>query len=65
MPCILNAANEIAVTAFLKDQVGFLEMSNIIEDCMEKISFVKEPTFDDYVTTDRETRKKAMELIPA
>jgi 1-deoxy-D-xylulose-5-phosphate reductoisomerase len=65
MPCIINAANEIAVHAFLNDQVGFLEMSEIIADCMQKISFVSEPTYEDYVTTDKETRKKASELIPA
>jgi 1-deoxy-D-xylulose-5-phosphate reductoisomerase len=65
MPCIINAANEIAVAAFLKDQVGFLEMSEIISGCMQKISFVKNPTYEDYVTTDEETRKKAQELIPA
>ena len=65
MPCIINAANEIAVAAFLKDQVGFLEMSDIINNCMQKISFVVNPTYEDYVMTDMETRKKAMELIPA
>ncbi len=65
LPCIVNAANEVAVAAFLKDQVGFLEMSDIISDCMQKISFVKNPTYEDYVATDMETRKKAMELIPA
>lgn len=65
LPCIVNAANEVAVAAFLKDQVGFLEMSDIISDCMQKISFVKNPSYEDYVATDMETRKKAMELIPA
>ena len=65
LPCIVNAANEVAVAAFLKDQVGFLEMSDIISDCMQKISFVKNPTYEDYVATDMEARKKAMELIPA
>jgi len=65
MPCIVNAANEVAVAAFLKDQVGFLEMSDIIHDCMQKISFVGNPTYDDYVQTDAETRKIAMEQIPA
>ena len=65
MPCIVNAANEIAVAAFLKDQVGFLEMSDIISGCMQKISFVKEPSYEEYVMTDNETRKIAMELIPA
>ena len=56
MPCIINAANEIAVDAFLKDKVGFLEMSEIIADCMQNISFVSQPTYEDYVTTDKETR---------
>ena len=65
MPCIINAANEIAVDAFLKDRVGFLEMSEIIADCMQNISFVSQPTYEDYVTTDKETRIKAMELLPA
>lgn len=63
MPCIVNAANEIAVDAFLKDKVGFLEMSDIISGCMQKISFVNDPTFEDYETTDKETRRKASELI--
>ena len=61
--CILNAANEIAVEAFLKDRVGFLEMSNVVEECLEKVSFVKKPAYEDYVATDNETRKKAAELI--
>ncbi len=65
LPCIVNAANEIAVSAFLKDQVGFLEMSDIISDCMQNISFVKNPTYEDYVATDTETRIKAMALIPS
>ncbi len=65
MPCIINAANEVAVDAFLKDRVGFLEMSEIISDCMQNISFVSQPTYEDYVMTDKETRIKAMELIPA
>ncbi len=63
MPCIVNAANEVAVAAFLKDQVGFLEMSDIIHDCMQKISFVRNPTYEDYVQTDSETRKIAMERL--
>jgi 1-deoxy-D-xylulose-5-phosphate reductoisomerase len=63
MPCILNAANEIVVAEFLKEKIGFLEMSDIIETCMQKISFVKNPTFEDYVATDNETRVHALELI--
>ena len=63
MPCILNAANEIMVDAFLKDRIGFLSMSDIIENCMEKITFVKNPKLEDYINTDRETRILANELL--
>ena len=63
MPCIINAANEIAVDAFLKDKTSFLKMSDIIESCMEKVSFVKRPTYEDYVSTDKETRIKAKEAL--
>ncbi|MCC7232056.1 MAG: 1-deoxy-D-xylulose-5-phosphate reductoisomerase [Bacteroidia bacterium] len=59
LPCIINAANEVAVEAFLKDQTGFLQMSDIIEYCMMKIPWMEHPTYDDYVETDRETRKLA------
>ena len=59
MPCILNAANEIAVDKFLKDQVRFLEMSDIIADCMAKVPYITAPTYDDFVHTDFETRKIA------
>jgi len=65
MPCIVNAANEIAVAAFLKDQIGFLEMSDIIEGCMNKVPFLSHPTYEDYVKTDFETRRLATELLPA
>lgn len=58
-PCILNAANEVAVNKFLKDEIGFLEMSDLIEDCLVKTSFVQQPTYEDYVLTDQETRKIA------
>ncbi|MDN5200816.1 1-deoxy-D-xylulose-5-phosphate reductoisomerase [Fulvivirgaceae bacterium BMA10] len=63
MPCILNAANEVVVSQFLKDKVGFLEMSDIVEKCMMKINHVTTPTFEDYVNTDKETRIKALEFI--
>ena len=63
MPCILNAANEIVVAAFLKGQVGFLQMSDIIADCMAKIPYIAAPDFEDYITTDKETRIKTLELI--
>lgn len=62
-PCILNAANEIAVDAFLKDKIGFLEMSDIIEQSMSKVSFIKKPNYQDYVATDAETRRLALEII--
>lgn len=63
MPCVLNAANEVVVEEFLKDNIGFLDMSRVVEECMEKISFVAHPTYEDYVATDRETRIKAVECI--
>lgn len=63
MPCILNAANEVAVALFLKDKIGFLEMSDMVEECMDKIHCIEKPTYDDYVMTDEETRKVASSLI--
>ena len=55
-PCTLNAANEVAVDKFLKEEIGFLEMSDLIEDCLVKTSFIQKPTYEDYVLTDQETR---------
>jgi 1-deoxy-D-xylulose-5-phosphate reductoisomerase len=63
MPCVLNAANEIAVQEFLKDNIGFLQMSEVVERCLEKVTYVSKPTFEDYVVTDTETRQLAGELI--
>lgn len=63
MPCILNAANEIVVAAFLKDKIGFLQMSDIIETVMAKAEFVAKPTYDDYVITDERVRILTNELI--
>ncbi|RYU94403.1 1-deoxy-D-xylulose-5-phosphate reductoisomerase [Emticicia agri] len=62
MACIVNAANEIAVASFLRDEIGFLEMSDLIEDCMHRVSFVKTPTLEDYIRTDEEARRIAMEF---
>jgi 1-deoxy-D-xylulose-5-phosphate reductoisomerase len=62
-PCVLNAANEIAVDAFLKGKVSFLQMSDIIEQSMQKVSFIKKPKYSDYVATDAETRVLALEMI--
>jgi len=63
MACVINAANEIVVDSFLRDEIGFVEMPDIIETCMHKIDFVEKPSYQDYVATDLETRKKAAELI--
>ena len=63
MPCILNAANEVAVSEFLKDKIGFLEMSTLIEQCMARVSHVRHPDYEDYVATDQETRTIALELV--
>jgi 1-deoxy-D-xylulose-5-phosphate reductoisomerase len=63
MPCVLNAANEVAVAEFLKDRVGFLEMSDIVEQCLAKMDYIKSPSYEDYVYTDKETRLKAFELV--
>jgi 1-deoxy-D-xylulose-5-phosphate reductoisomerase len=61
MPCVLNAANEVAVDQFLNENVGFLEMSDIVEQCLAKIDYIENPSYDDYVETDRKTRAKALE----
>ena len=63
MACIVNAANEIAVAAFLRDEIGFLEMSDLIEDCMQKVNFIQTPSLEDYVATDEETRKMALKFV--
>lgn len=61
--CVLNAANEIAVDAFLKGRCGFVEMSSIIEKTLEKSSFVAQPLFADYVASDKEAREITTSLI--
>jgi 1-deoxy-D-xylulose-5-phosphate reductoisomerase len=63
MPCILNAANEVVVAAFLRDEIGFLQMSDVIEKTMGKVSFVATPTYEDYVATDAEARRVASQMI--
>ena len=63
MPCILNAANEIVVAEFLKDNIGFLQMSDIIEDVLAKSVFIAKPTYDDYVKTDALVRILTKEMI--
>ena len=63
VPCILNAANEIAVAAFLEDRIGFLNMPDLIANCMEKITFVPNPSLEDYVDTNKATRILAKKLL--
>ena len=62
-PCILNAANEIAVYAFLKNRIGFLDMKELIERTLNKVTFIPHPTLDDYFETDGEARNFAASLI--
>lgn len=63
LACIVNAANEIAISSFLKGQVGFLAMSDIIEQTMSKIAYISHPSIDDYIGCDLEARRYARELI--
>jgi 1-deoxy-D-xylulose-5-phosphate reductoisomerase len=63
MPCILNAANEIAVRAFLEDRISFLGMPRLIEKCLHSVSFIPKPTYEDYVNTNEEARSKALEYL--
>ena len=63
MPCIINAANEIVVAAFLKDKTGFLQMSDIIETVMQKATFIHKPNYEDYVMTDAQVRELTLKKI--
>ena len=63
LPCILNAANEIAVYAFLRNRIGFLDMTEVVEQTMVKIAFIESPTLDEYLDTDGEARSFAASLI--
>ena len=63
VPCVMNAANEIVVDAFLHNKVGFLEMSDMIEQVMEKVAFTAHPSLEDYEKSDREARILAAELV--
>ena len=62
MPCILNAADEVAVAAFLSGKIGFLAMSDLIAETMARTTFIATPTYDDYVQTDTEARRIATEI---
>lgn len=63
MPCIINAANEVVVEAFLQDRIGFLQMSDVIASCMEGIEFIEKPSLNNYLETDRHTRIFAGQLV--
>jgi len=62
-PCVLNAANEVAVAAFLREQVGFRQMSDLVAECLARVSYLAEPLLADLVATDAETRRIASQLI--
>lgn len=61
--CILNAANEVAVAAFLQDKISFVKIADVIETCLDKMSFIAKPSYEDYVNTNEETRKFAETLL--
>jgi len=63
MPCILNAANEIAVAAFLQEKINFLQISELIERSMQAVDFIAHPSYDDYKLSDSEARRKALTFI--
>jgi 1-deoxy-D-xylulose-5-phosphate reductoisomerase len=63
LPCILNAANEIAVYAFLKNRIGFLDMTEVVEQTMQKMPFIQKPTLEEYFESDGEARSFAASLI--
>ncbi len=63
MACIMNAANEIAVYAFLRNRIGFLDMTEVVEQTMEKVTFIEKPTLDEYFDSDGEARSFAASLI--
>ena len=61
MPCVLNAANEVAVDVFLRDKIGFLQMNDIIEQTMARATFITKPVYDDYVQSDAQARRIALQ----
>jgi 1-deoxy-D-xylulose-5-phosphate reductoisomerase len=63
LPCIMNAANEIAVYAFLRNRINFLDMTDVIEKTMQHISFIEKPTLEEYFESDGEARNFAADLI--
>ncbi|MBS1575312.1 MAG: 1-deoxy-D-xylulose-5-phosphate reductoisomerase [Bacteroidetes bacterium] len=63
LPCVMNAANEIAVYAFLRNRIGFLEITDVIEKTMEKVPFIETPTLEEYFDSDGEARNYAADII--
>jgi 1-deoxy-D-xylulose-5-phosphate reductoisomerase len=63
LPCVMNAANEIAVFAFLRNRINFLDMTNVIEKTMEKVAFIAQPTLEEYFESDGEARNFAADII--
>ena len=63
LPCVLNAANEIAVYAFLRNRIGFIDMTDVIEDTMSKVSYIAKPSLQDYFDSDGEPRSYAADMI--
>ena len=62
-PCILNASNEVVVDAFLNDKIGFLQMSDVIEECMQSVNIIKMPKLADYVNSNEEARLITKQII--
>ena len=65
LPCVLNAANEVAVALFLKGRIGFIQMSDLIAERLAKATFVAHPTLEDLEASDAETRSMAETWKPA
>ena len=63
LPCVLNAANEIAVFAFLRNRIGFLDITAMVEQTMNKIPFIEKPSLEEYFDSDAEARNFAASLI--
>jgi len=63
MPCVMNAANEIAVYGFLRNRIGFLDMTELVERAMDKITHIPQPTLEEYFESDAEARNFAASLI--
>lgn len=63
VPCVLNAANEIAVEAFLKEKISFLQIADLVEESLSRVNFIQQPDFEDYLLTDRQTRAAAQSIL--